>query len=139
MITFTVSKKSIKIKKMKNTKNQSIRSQVMTLAHSKSDCESFGQAQRKAWTTIRAKQLMSNAIVTITFLSSKGITTRLATRQDAFMPQLKGTTKSYNRTSNKVTFWSIGDNGFRAFLPHNLISIDKVENVSEFAYNLIAA
>jgi len=112
-----------------------LRSQVLTLAHKmKSEICSFGEAQKKAWKAIKAKQDLRKAVCILVFKKVNGDTsTKLATLKAEFLPEPKAARTDLparKRTSAKITFWSIDDNGFRSFLPENLISIASIPSES---------
>lgn len=116
-------------------------SKANSLAHKiKKSGLNWSKSLKAAFAGLKAKALMNDNIVTITYLKASGEkTTRLATLNSEFIPASKGTTKNWKRESAKISFWSVTDSGWRSFLPQNLISVDKVESVPELVGRLLQA
>lgn len=84
--------------------------------------KSWSESMAAAYAGLRAKAKLQNSVCRIIFKKTDGtVTERLATLRPDFLPDFKGGSRKGN--SPKVTFWSLTDNGFRSFLPTNLISV----------------
>lgn len=89
--------------------------------------KSWSESLKAAYKTLKAKAELKQSVCRISFQKTDGtITERVGTLRPDFLPSLKGGSRV--STSAKITFWSLTDNGFRSFLPQNLISV-KVEAV----------
>lgn len=84
---------------------------------------SWREAIKLAMESEKVKKVMRTRIVKLTFQKSDGsITERLATLCKLMVGdfEIKGAGRKV--TSEKVTFWSMDDKGFRSFLPQNLLA-----------------
>lgn len=88
---------------------------------------SWAEALRLGWKSAKLFSVLRNHYVTFTFAKLNGeITTRTGTLIPDALPASKGSTLR-SRSSAKVTFWSVTDNGFRSFLPQHLIEVNSIE------------
>lgn len=119
----------------------STRSKVLELAHSmKSETMSFGKAQVKAWQVIRAKELMKNNVVEITYNKVNGEERKaIATLNPALLPVAKTASAPRKKVSNKVTYFDIEIGQFRSFLPQNFVGVQKYETILSVVQKAIAA
>lgn len=84
--------------------------------------KSWSESLKAAYKALKAKAKLQQSVCRIVFKKTDGtVTERLATLRPDFLPDFKGNGRV--STSSKITFWSLTDNGFRSFLPTNLISI----------------
>lgn len=102
----------------------------------------WSEAMKAAWKSIKLKEKMHTNIVRITYEKADGTTTtRVATLRPEFLPVFAQKSRGVVRrkVSPKIAFWSITDDGWRSFLPQNLLSIDQVTTVKQLVTNLVRA
>lgn len=99
-----------------------------TLAHKiKKTGKSWSDSLKAAYKALKAKAELKQSVCRIVFTKTDGTRAeRVGTLRPDFLPDFKGNGRV--STSAKITFWSLTDNGFRSFLPQNLISVS-VESV----------
>ncbi len=85
----------------------------------------FSRALKFAWKVVKRaelRDLLSHAIVTVTFMKVSGeITTRTVTRNASFIPAEFAPKGENTKKYGTITFFSLSDGGWRSFRSDNLI------------------
>ncbi|MCB0628885.1 MAG: SH3 beta-barrel fold-containing protein [Saprospiraceae bacterium] len=86
--------------------------------------KSWSEAMQNAYAGLRAKAQLQSNVCRIIFIKSDGTRAeRVGTLDPSFFPAFNGTKSNRTRTSEKISFYSLTDGGWRSFLPQNLLSI----------------